>query len=234
MTDLFASVNNRRVVKARAKIPASGIWIVDLDLDTTEDIGGPSATIILGGLTLKGTFAPVRSGTFGEARKVRVVGGANGWSKEATPKHFRNDAGIKRSTILQDAALLAGETLVIQDGGDERVGVNFIRRSMDLAGNSIPISSVFGQVAPTLTWWVDTSGVTQLAKVRPTVEVSATKSLEVLEYDARHKVATLAGDFDAVTIGTVLRSRVDQPLTVRELLYLIDKDASRILAWGST
>ena len=84
-------------------------------------------------------------------------------------------------------------------------------------------------------WWVDLNGVTQVAASRPTVELAAGADLELLDYDPSNKIAYLAGAFDAIKIGTVLRpawssGRLAAPVVVRELLYTVDGDEIRITA----
>lgn len=232
MSFFFASINSKRVIRATLRVPYSGIWIADLDLDTADVVGGPTANLVLGALTIVGTISDFRSGTFGEARKVRVIGGKGGWSKEIPPKHYRNDAGLRKSIVLQESAALAGETLNLQFPEDEKIGPQFTRVSKDQLGRSIPASNIFAKVIPTYLWWTDFSGVTQVATSRPTSEVPRGKTLELLEFDARHKTATLAGDFDAVSIGTILRNRLDSPITVREISYSLEGTESRIMVRG--
>lgn len=232
MTGFFASINAKRVNQGTVRIPSAGLWVADLELDSSVSVGGPAASLVLGALTMSGTVSDVRSGTFGEARKVRVVGGKGGWSKEIPPKHYRNDAGIRKSTILNEVASLAGETLNIQFPDSEKIGPQFVRVSRDAQGRPIPASTVFAQVVPAYVWWADFAGITQVAASRPTSEVPLGKTLEVLEFDARHKTAVLAGDFDAVSIGTIIRTRLDSPLTVREIVYSISRDESRIMVRG--
>lgn len=232
MSFFYASINSKRVIRARLSVPYSGIWVADLELDSADSIGGPAASVVLGGLSISGTVADVRSGTFGEARKVRVIGGKGGWSKEIPPKHYRNDAGLRKSLILQEAAALAGETLNIQFPETEKIGVQFVRVSKDQLGRSIPASNIFIKVVPTYLWWTDFAGVTQVATSRDTSEVPQGKTLELLEFDARHKTALLAGDFEAVSIGTILRKRLDSPVTVREITYSVDGTESRIMVRG--
>lgn len=110
MTELHYSLNGRRVIAADVRLPPSGVWTADLDLDEAAAPLTGAAVVQLGALTLRGTVDPTHSGEFADARRVRVLGGAGGWGKELPPRSYHNDAGVKRSTILQDAAREAGET----------------------------------------------------------------------------------------------------------------------------
>lgn len=220
---LFASANGRRVVKADVRFTRE--WTADLDFD---EAGAPltgAVTIVLGGLTLKGTVDAAHAGTFAEGRRVRVLGGAGGWGKELPPRPYHNDAGVRRSLVLQDAAREAGETLELDAASDGRIGSDYDRP----AGAA---SAVFAHAAPGLVWWVDVAGVTHVAAARPTAELAPGADLELLDFDPRTRTATLAGDPAAIAVGTVLRypGRLEEPVVVRELVLSLDGESLRIFA----
>ncbi len=222
MTTLFASVNGQRVLSACLHVPAVGAWVLDVDLDTQAALSG-AVEAQLGALTLRGTVAPDFSGSFGLASRYRVIGGAGGWSKRLAPKDYHNDAGIKLSTVALDAAREVGETLELQPGADQRVGIDFVRAAA-------PASLVLEQLLRGVPWWVDYDGITRVG-ARPQAEVGA--GVELLDFDPHNKVATLAvDDLRAISIGSVLRARLPRPLVVRELEIQVDKGALRVSAWG--
>ena len=228
MTDLFCSAAGRRVHKATLRLPWSGIWAFDGDLDEAgADVTG-RIEVVFGGLKLSGPVDPRNSGPGAEGRHVRVYGGALGWAKELPPKPYHNDAGVKASEVLRGAALEAGETLSFDTGLEAKIGGDFVRERG-------AASQVFADVLPAAVWWVDLSGVTQVAASRPSVELDAGADLELLDYDPSNRVATLAGAPDAVKIGTTLRparfgGRLAAPVVVRELVYSLAGQEVRIAA----
>jgi hypothetical protein len=79
-------------------------------------------------------------------------------------------------------------------------------------------------------WWVDYEGVTN-AGPRPAAAVDAAL-YEVLAYDPKERIATLAVDDPrAVQIGSILSARLDAPQTVRELEIRVTADELRLMAW---
>lgn len=228
MTALFASVAGRRVYRATLRLPWSGVWAFDADLDEAGAELAGRVEVRFGGLVLSGTVDPANSGPWAEGRHVRVYGGANGWGSVLTPKAFHNDNGVRRSEVLRVTALQAGETIALDAAVEAFVGNDFVRE----AGAA---SAVFEAVVPGAVWWVDASGVTQVAATRPTVELAPGADLELVDYDPSNKIAVLAGDFTAVQIGTILRpawsqGRLSAPVLVRELVYTLAEDEIRIAA----
>lgn len=228
MTALFCSVAGRRVHKATLRLVWAGVWSFDGDLDEAgADITG-RVSVTFGGLTLSGTVDPRNSGAWAEGRHVRVYGGALGWGKELRPKPYHNDAGVRASEVLRGAALEAGETLSFDSALEAKIGGDFIRERG-------AASQVFADVVPAAVWWVDLEGVTQVAASRPSVELADGIDLELLDYDPSNRVAYLAGDPEAVQIGTVLRparfgGRLAAPVVVRELVYTLSGQEIRITA----
>lgn len=231
MSDLFASVAGHRVIHLHVHIPNIGAWYADADLEEKTDLTG-RVEIKIGRLTLVGTVSQVFSGSFALATKLRIVAGAGGWAKGVPAKAYHNDAvakaedgttaaGVKASTILEDAAREVGETLEISI--QNRVGVDFVRR---VGPASHVLEQVLGSGAP---WRVDYDGLTRIG-ARPPVEVVG--SYELLQYDPQSHVATIALDDPTIIgIGSILRSRLDAPATVRELELVIDGGKFRVFAW---
>lgn len=232
MTALFCSVAGRRVTTATLRLPWSGVWCLDADLDEAgAEITG-RVSVTLGGLTLSGTVDTGASGAWAEGRHVRVYGGALGWSKELAPRGYHNDAGVKASEVLRGAAQEAGEVLVIGAGLDAKIGADYVRERG-------AASTTFEAVLPAAVWWVDLLGTTQIAAARPSAELAANAELELLDYDPAARVATLAGAPEAVQIGTVLRparfgARLSAPVMVRELVYSVSGHEIRIVAHESS
>lgn len=73
-------------------------------------------------------------------------------------------------------------------------------------------------------------GITRIGP-RETVEVTA--PYDLLDFDPREKIATLAvDDPGAIVVGSVLRDRLRSPLLVRQLELEVSKGALRLTAWG--
>lgn len=222
MSDALVTVNGHRATKASISVPNVGAWFADVDMAELVDISG-RVVIQLVGLTFSGTVVPGSSGSFGAERRVRVVAGGAGWAKLLPAKGYHNDAGVKAVNVAGDAAREAGEQLGSFAPPAERVGADYARR----AG---PASRALYDVLDGTPWWVDYAGVTR-AGPRP---ASPAGAYELLEFDARAKVATLAlDDLSAVGIGSTLSAHLDAPETVRELEYSAQGDVLRVKAWCS-
>jgi hypothetical protein len=150
---MTATLNGARVTACRVQIPAWGAWFATVEADTKTTIAdGAAVTLVLEDLTLRGT---VLSGGAVEARTVyRIVGGAGGWGRSIGATSYTNDAGVKRSTIVTDAATACGETMGAIPAGT--VGSSFVR------GEGIA-SRVLDELYPE-GWYVDEAGVTQIGR----------------------------------------------------------------------
>jgi hypothetical protein len=229
-TEFFCSVGNRHATRLDLYVPPKGAWYVDAILDdTTDDLSGP-VVVRLGSLELHGTVLPAYSGAFVLARSMRIVGGAGGWGTLVTPEHYHDDSGVDALSVAQDAANIAGETLGGFDPAEPLLDADFVRQ-----GHLGPASAVLEQaIGEGRTWWVDSAGVTQCG-TRGTVE-AAPGSYDLLTYSPLTRIATLAVDDPAALwVGTILRDRLSEPQTIRELeihVQVTDGVGScRALAW---
>jgi hypothetical protein len=222
MTDLFVSLQNQRALTARLCVPFAGLWVADVDLDAAAELAG-AVEMRIGTLALRGTVDPRFCGSFGQASRYRILAGKGGWSRPVTPKHYHNDAGVKLSTVALDAAREVGESLQLLPDVERRVGIDFVRAAA-------PASRILGQLLGAVPWWVGFDGAT-FAGTRPTTE--AGKGVELLAFEPRQKIASLAvDDLRTFGIGTVLRARLDRPLTVRSFEVHITRGAMRVSALG--
>lgn len=218
----FLSINGTRATSTTVRVPFAGVWYADLDLDEEVTFAG-AVEVRVGSLALRGTVAPAFSGAFQLSSRYRVIGGAHGWQKRVTPKPYHSDAGVKRSTVALDVARQVGELLALLPGVDSFVPPDFPRQSA-------PASRILEQLFPSTPWWVGYDGQTTIGP-RAAVEVSAVYDL--LDYDPRHKVATVAcDDPGAIGVGSILRGRLRVPLAVREIELTVAKDALRMKLWG--
>lgn len=219
---LFTSINGLRVTAVVVRVPFAGVWFADVDLDDEVALAG-AVVVRVGSLECQGTLLRSFSGSFELASRCRVVGGAGGWAKRLTPRHYHNDARVKVSTVVRDAAREVGEKIELVGGFDGRLEVDFVRQAA-------PASRVLEQVLGAAAWWVGYDGITR-AGPREQVEVSG--SYELLDFDPRAKVATLAvDDPSAIVIGSILRNRLRRPLVVRQLELEVTRGALRLTAWG--
>lgn len=164
------------------RLPPVGVWTAEVELVAPVTLSGAVA-LVVGDLTLAGTV--VRGGPVEGVASYLVTGGAGGWSglppgAPIAAKGYRNDAGVKLSTVLQDAAKAAGERLVL--AADKSIGVAFARH----AG---PAWDVLARLCPS--WWVDAAGVTQVGP-RPATPITA-KS-KVLAWKRARSIKVLSVD----------------------------------------
>lgn len=224
MSELPLSVDATPASTAVLHAPWTGVWTADFDLPTDEVPSGRVEARI-GDLVFSGTVDPERSGAFRSGARVRLVGGAGGWSKAAPRRHFHADQGLKRRVVLEDTARAVGETLDLDSAlADAVIGVDFVREDTDEAGFAVPASTVLARAGAPL-WWVGYDGVTRAAGTRPT---PATGAVEVLNFDTRLRTVELA-DVAPIEVGSVLQLDGAEEV-VRELRIHATAKAARTIA----
>ncbi|AKT38250.1 hypothetical protein [Chondromyces crocatus] len=218
---LFASINGLRVTGIKVRFPYTGVWFADIDLDDEVALLGP-VVVRLGRLELRGSVLPALSGGFELASRYCIVGGTGGWMKHVGPLHFHNDAKVKRSTVLLAVARAAGETIDIRTDLEDRMVADFVLQTG-------PASRILRQLLGTTPWWVRFDGVTQVGPREPR---EVTEPYDLLNFDPRGKIATLAADDpSAIGVGSVLRARLRTPLVVRQVELELTGGTLRITAW---
>ena len=192
---------------------------MDAELDPDDaslvQTSGP-AVVTVGGSVLTGTVDPRGSGTFVSKASVRIVAGAAGWDKAVPPLHYHADNGVVSTAVYAGAAGLVLETVI--DATPLVLGVDFMRS----AG---PASRVFGD----RDWYVDLTGVTQVATRLPAVP---DPSQTLINWDPIQQRAELTSDA-LVMPGTVLsdtRLGTTTP-TVRDVEQIFDANGSKVTAW---
>ena len=179
----------------------------------------------VGAATWAGTVIEGYSGSFGAVRRVRVVGGAGGWTKVVSPRAYANDLGVKALTVASDLASEVGEQIGGFVPAAARLGRNFVRRG-DVA------SVVLREVIGTTPWYLDAAGVTHVGahKAAPVMG-----GYEILSYDPMHRMVTCSVD-DPLTLA--IGSQISDTarlgsivLTIRELEYRIEQGQLRVSAW---
>lgn len=222
MTPVLA-VNGRAAISLVVRVPQTGVWVADVDLDNADSVGGPAAALTVGTTTFTGAIDAALSGTFLEKQSLRIAGGANGWSKPVTAQHWHNDAGVKDTLVLGSTAVAVGETLV-QPARATRIGVDYVR----VPG---PARRVLERLVPG--WYVDYTGVTRVTRPAHTPG-----DYSLLQFDPRNNVAELyVDDVSAVQVGDTLsgdKSRLSEPLIIRQLeIHASRERGLRLVVWGT-
>jgi hypothetical protein len=223
MTALI-TLNGHDVRAVTLRVGNVGPWVAEVELTDAPALTGP-CTLTIGAASFVGAVVAVQAGAFVGSRKLRLVGGAGGWSRTLPALDYHNDAGVKAQLVAADAARQSGETLGTFAPAADRLGPDFVR-SAELA------SGVLERVAGGVTWWVDYAGVTHVGP-RPAVAVHAA-DYELLGYDPASRVVLLAADDVAkLPIGaTITDARIEGAQTVRDLEYVVERDRPpRVIAW---
>lgn len=150
MTALVA-LNGHDVTRALVQVPAWGAWWADLDLADDVQLSG-RVSLQFADVALSG--AVVSGGPFNGRSAYRIVGGAGGWGKEIESRSYADDAGVKISEAVQDAASACGES--VSGFPNTRPGPHFVRP----AGMA---SLTLGALTPR-SWYVDFGGVTRFGQ----------------------------------------------------------------------
>jgi hypothetical protein len=212
---IFCSVGEFRVVTGTITIMALGIWSADLLLDRVASVSGQQ-TLVLGPLSMLGT--QIIEGSFTGSTRVRLVGGYGGWRKTIPAKSYNHSAGVKKSTVLGDAASACGEKVSIASDG--AVGTAFVRQAAVAA-------RVLEQVGDF--WWVRNDGMTVVGPRDTSQIVSAFDVVSAQLAIGQIFVAT-----DAVqdwTPGRTFQTETISRRTLSSVIHHIDKGQVRTEAW---
>ena len=148
-----ATLSGQRATHARLTIPAYGLGWADVTVDGEITLSG-SAELKIADLTCAMT---IMSGGPAKGRSYyRAALGAGGWGRTIAANSYSNDAGVKTSTVLVDAATACGETLDATTLPATRVGSSYVRE----AG---PASQALQLLSPGA-WYVGEDGITRLGK----------------------------------------------------------------------
>lgn len=207
-----ATLDGHRVTAARVEIPAWGLTWADVTLDEEAALSGP-VTLIVGDLTIK--CAVAAGGPSNGTSRYRVVGGAGGWYREIPAKHYANDAGVKYSTILRDAARAVGETIEAPAGSP---GTAFEREKA-------PAARVL-QLLFREGWYVGEDGITRTgARTVATFDGTAARTL----VDPLRGIIELAGD----SIAALLPGVTVDGITASDVHHVLDAGKIRTTLWGA-
>lgn len=218
----YANVNGETLIEVSLHIPNVGPWWADVVFELAPNLSGRVAFVV-GELQLSGTIKSDSAGAFGEQQRARIVAGGGGWGTLVAPQHYHSDSGVSALSIAQDAARLAGETLGAFNPENSSVGIDYVRQSGQA---SRALEDVIGNVP----WYVDYSGNTIVGE-RSTSNPD-NDSYEVLQYDPRERLATIAvDDLTSLSIGSVLSERLEEEQTICEMEVKVSSSNVRIVAW---
>lgn len=214
------------IARATTQIPAWGLAWADVDLAEAESLPMAMATLDIAGQPFVGTL--VSGGVFEGRAAYHWVAGAGGWRNEIKAKAYANDAGVKASTVLADAAREVGETLASPPS--TKLGPHFARRK----GTA---SSMLHELAPR-GWYVDAAGVTcfgarpTVAYVGDAVRVTRDPRMGLIELATEDISQLLPGvQIDGASAATDVEYSLDAArLTVR--VYCAPTPARRLAAWA--
>lgn len=208
----FAELQGHRVTEADVRIPLRGAWWCDVEIDSATRLAG-AATLRIGGLELAGQV--VRGGVYRGRARHRISGGVP-WSQILPAKSYRNDLGVRRSTVLRDVARESGARI---DTIPEAVlGTAWVRPA---GPASAALARAWGDE-----WYVDAAGVTVLA-ARPSGAVAGSYTL--VEVDPGQRSAVFATESPE---GFAPGLSVD-PIGVIESVAIVLRAALRVHAWGA-
>lgn len=211
----LATVNNARAVMVRAHVPAFGVWWCDVEIDEERTIAG-AASIAIADLTLTGTV--ISGGPYQGGSRYRIAGGRGGWGKTIKQQGYFNDAGVKRSTVLKDAAQAAGETLDESTIAAGTLGAHFARESG-------PASLVLNTVSPAA-WYVGEDGVTRIGRrARTTYTGQATRTAVDL--------AAARIDLASDAIAPLLPGAVVDGIEAVDVVHEVAGGKLRSTVWGA-
>lgn len=144
----FASLSGVTANRLTLSMPVFGAWVADVYTVDNSPIQ-TQTSLIVGNMTL--ACAVYRQATYAGFTITRVIAGAGGWRMAIPVRQYAHDAGVKKSTVLSDAATECGEK--IQITGDASLGGGYVRAA-GLASDTL--REVTGGV-----WFIDNAGVTQ-------------------------------------------------------------------------
>lgn len=229
------AVNGFSAVCVEIHVPAIGVWYADVDFaDDTPDLPtsafGCSVTIASeeSSAAFVGTVIPERNGTFGLQRKVRIVGGGNGWGKQLTAKSYHNDARVKGSLVAQDAATECGERLP-DASALQPLGVDYIRPAVE-RGVPVAAARVLEDACRGVPWWVGYDGITRIGARTPPAP-AATDYTVISHHPRLGDVELAIDDVTKVGVGTVLDAGLAAPRTVTSLQISAKPESLRLIAW---
>ncbi|MBI2388632.1 MAG: hypothetical protein HYV09_03360 [Deltaproteobacteria bacterium] len=212
----FCSLNGLRVLRGSLTLPRLGRWHADLVVDTNAPLTGRVTTTFgEGAMSFAGTV--YRGDVFQDSFHCRIVGGANGLSKELPAKYYR---GVPMRLPLQDLLAECGETL--SASADEAVLARLLQkwtRTRGPAAHALAELADLGEASwrfmPNGSLWIGREGW---------LEVDFPHQL--LRSDPTDDRIEIASDLPLLRPGTVFAGR-----RVSAVVHSFGPDKTRTEAW---
>lgn len=156
----LVTINGVTVLNGTVLMPLVGIWTADLVIDQPNGQGFDAGTKVTissaDGFELSGVVAPDRTGDFLDAVHVRVLGGAGGMAKTATPRSYVQPSAFVRD-VLSGLARDSGET--ISDTISSNIGqTNLIAWATTAVPVTQALLSLIEIVSPGSNWRILANG----------------------------------------------------------------------------
>lgn len=212
-----ATLAGQTVTHARVHIPAWGVSWVEAAIDTDEVPISGAAVFKMADLTIAGTIMSGGTGPAGRAR-YRLAAGAGSWGKTVAEKSYANDAGIKASTVLGEAAKDCGETIDAATFPDTRLGPAYAREKA-------PASRVLETVAPGR-WYVGEDGITRIGKRPQTV---LPPDVQIASIDRAFGTVEMSAD----SVAGLLPGVLVENLEAVDILHELSPGKIRTTLWAA-
>ncbi len=195
-----ATLDGKRASAVRLQVASWGVaWAaVTLPDEHTLEIG-QQVELVVADLTVR--CAVVSGGVSGGRSTYRLASGAGGWARDLPEQSYQADGGVRLATVLEAAALEAGETLDASTVPDVRLGEHFTRP----AGRA---DFVLRSLVPA-GWYVGEDGTTRVGQ-RSAGALPAGAVLGPLDVArgtvtiAADSVSTILPGLDVPGLGTVV------------------------------
>lgn len=212
---MIATLEGHTVTHGRVWVPRFGLPWAEVSLDVEATLTG-SVSLTVADTTWR--MAVVAGGANVGRSHYRLVGGAGGWGRDVAEKGYANDAGVKVSTVLGDAAAEVGETFAATLP-TTRIGPAYARERG-------PAARVLEHVAPGA-WYVREDGSTVLG-LRAASSLATAYTVGAV--DLARGTATLAAE----QIAGIVPGLVVEGLTVADVLHEVTPGALRSHVWGES
>ena len=211
---MIGTLEGHTVTHAQVWIPAHGLPWAEVSLAVEAELSG-AVTLTIADASW--SMAVVSGGPDVGRSHYRLVGGAGGWGRAVAAKPYTNDAGVKLSSVLTDAASEAGEAFATVPP-TTKIGPHFAREAA-------PAARVLEQLVPGA-WYVGADGLTYLG-ARAASTLSTPYAAGPVDL-ARNSATLAAEEIEGIVPGLVVEG-----LTVVDVLHELTPGALRSHVWGS-
>lgn len=156
----LVTANGAAVISGSIMMPLLGVWTADLYIDRPDGSGFEAGTVVSvkagDGLSLVGTVVDDRTGSYLDAVHVRLLGGAGGMARAATPKGYAQPGAYVRD-VLNQLASDSGETLS-SDIAQPLSSKNLVAWTTMQSNVSSALDSLIEIVEPDANWRITPDG----------------------------------------------------------------------------